>query len=182
MERLLAGEYLREEEETHVGGKATWGANGLRGPQGGPPFCQTEHELNDELIKVGFLGAGFQQRFRESNYQRLSNKRYIRKRKRRKRRGNKVGREEGWEEDIRVLWPGTWYMFFRSRSQAYIILVSLLNLFLFFNHSFMVLLSFLVLLIIIPPQHHMTHNEREAKQLVFIFISWWVSKQITNNK
>ena len=40
-----------------------------------------------------------------------------------------------------MLWPGSWYMFFRSTSQAYIILVSLMYLFLFlffFNHPFMV--------------------------------------------
>ena len=41
-----------------------------------------------------------------------------------------------------MLWPGSWYMFFRFTSQAYIILVSLLYLFLFFNHSFMVFVSF----------------------------------------
>ena len=41
-----------------------------------------------------------------------------------------------------MLWPGTWYMFFKSTSQAYIILVSLIYLFLFFNHPFMVFLSF----------------------------------------
>ena len=84
-------------------------------------------------MRVGSRGAGFQQRFRESNYRRLSKKNTLEKGKG-KRGGNRVGAEEGEEgreEDIQVFWPGTWYMFFRSTSQAYIILISLLYLFLF---------------------------------------------------
>ena len=60
-----------EEEEIHFGGEH------LRGKR---IFCQTEHELNDELMRVGLLGAGFQQGFRESNYRRLSKIKYIRRR------------------------------------------------------------------------------------------------------